>query len=48
VRRDLDDLGSELHRIELLVRKAQHITRVRSKTYAGDLRIIDFGDKDTD
>jgi DNA-binding response OmpR family regulator len=48
VRRDLDDLGSELHRIELLVRKAQHITRVRSKSYAGDLRIIDFGDEDTD
>jgi len=48
VRRDLEDLGSELHRIELLVRKAQHITRVRSKAYAGDLRIIDFDEKDTD
>ena len=48
VRRDLDDLGSELHRIELLVRKAQHITRVRSKAYAGDLRIIDFDGNDAD
>ena len=48
VLRDLEDLGSELHRIELLVRKAQHITRVRSKTYAGDLRIIDFDDKETE
>jgi DNA-binding response OmpR family regulator len=48
VRRDLDDLGSELHRIELLVRKAQNITRVRSKAYAGDLRIIDFDGNDAD
>jgi sigma-B regulation protein RsbU (phosphoserine phosphatase) len=48
VRRDLEDLGSELHRIELLVRKAQHISRVRSKPYAGDLRIIDFDEKDAD
>jgi DNA-binding response OmpR family regulator len=48
VRRDLDDLGSELHRIELLVRKAQQITRVRSKPYAGDLRIIDFDGNDAD
>jgi DNA-binding response OmpR family regulator len=48
VRRDLEDLGSELHRIELLVRKAQNITRVRSKAYAGDLRIIDFDGNDPD
>jgi DNA-binding response OmpR family regulator len=48
VRRDLEDLGGELHRIELLVRKAQNITRVRSKAYAGDLRIIDFDGNDAD
>jgi len=40
--RDLDELGKELHQIELLVRKAQNLTRIQSKPYAGDLSIIDL------
>jgi DNA-binding response OmpR family regulator len=40
--RDLAALKNELTRIELLVRKAQHMTTVNSKPYAGDLQIIDL------
>lgn len=40
--RDLAALKNELTRIEALVRKAQHITTVSSKPYAGDLQIIDL------
>jgi signal transduction histidine kinase len=42
VQHDLQALVTELRRIEVLVRKAQMISRVRSKPYAGDLSIIDF------
>ena len=42
---ELRELGIELGRIELLVRKIQTIAEVRSKPYAGDLRIIDFETK---
>jgi DNA-binding response OmpR family regulator len=41
--RDFGDLGVELRRIEDLVRKAQMVTRVHSKPYAGNIQIIDFG-----
>ncbi len=41
--RDLSDLALELRRIEDLVRKAQMVTRVRSKPYAGNIQIIDLG-----
>jgi len=40
--RDLAALGAELRRIESLVRKAQSLTRVSSKSYAADLSIIDI------
>lgn len=40
--RDLTAMGAELERIEALVHKAQHITRVQSKPYAGSLQIIDL------
>jgi len=40
--RELSALGAELHRIEDLVRKAQSLSRVHSKPYAADLRIIDI------
>jgi DNA-binding response OmpR family regulator len=40
--RELQALGGELRRIELLVRKAQSLTRVQSIPYAADLRIIDI------
>ena len=39
---ELIALGAELHRIEGLVRKAQSLSRVRSKPYADDLQIIDL------
>jgi|WetSurMetagenome_2_1015567.scaffolds.fasta_scaffold31985_2 DNA-binding response OmpR family regulator len=42
LRRELTALGVELQRIEALVRKAQSLTRVHSKPYAADLRIIDI------
>jgi DNA-binding response OmpR family regulator len=42
---ELRELGDELERIERLVRKAQTIAEVRTKPYAGDLRIIDFDQK---
>jgi DNA-binding response OmpR family regulator len=41
-RQDLHDLDTQLQRIEILVRRAQALTRVDSKTYAADLRIIDL------
>lgn len=40
--RELTALGAELQRIEGLVRKAQSLSRVRSKPYAADLQIIDL------
>jgi sigma-B regulation protein RsbU (phosphoserine phosphatase) len=42
IRRDVQALNEEIRRIEMLVRRAQSITHVRSKPYAGDLRIIDL------
>jgi DNA-binding response OmpR family regulator len=42
IRRDLTALDKELDRIESLVRKAQSITFVQSKPYAGNLQIIDL------
>jgi DNA-binding response OmpR family regulator len=39
---EVSALGTELQRIESLVRKAQSLSRVVSKPYAGDLRIIDL------
>jgi sigma-B regulation protein RsbU (phosphoserine phosphatase) len=39
---DLRELASQLRRIEILVRRAQALTRVDSKSYAADLRIIDL------
>lgn len=42
VMRDLNALNTELDRIASLVRKAQHITLVQSKPYAGSLKIIDL------
>jgi DNA-binding response OmpR family regulator len=39
---DLRELGNALQQIELLVRKAQTITNIQSKPYAGDLTIIDL------
>jgi sigma-B regulation protein RsbU (phosphoserine phosphatase) len=40
--KELAELGSELKRIEDLVRKAQSITSVRVIPYAGDINIIDL------
>jgi phosphoserine phosphatase RsbU/P len=42
IKRDIQALTDEIRRIEMLVRKAQSITHVRSKPYAGDLQIIDL------
>jgi DNA-binding response OmpR family regulator len=42
LRKDLEDLGLELDRIELLVRKAQALTGIRSMPYAEWLSIIDI------
>ena len=39
---DLRELGNALQQIELLVRKAQTLTSIQSKPYAGDLTIIDL------
>jgi DNA-binding response OmpR family regulator len=39
---EVSALGSELQRIESLVRKAQSLNSVVSKSYAGNLRIIDL------
>jgi phosphoserine phosphatase RsbU/P len=40
--RELAALAGELHRIELLVRKAQSLNRVHSIPYAANLQIIDI------
>ncbi len=45
--RDLAAMGSELLRIESLIRKAQSLTRVNSKSYAADLHIIDIHTEDS-
>jgi DNA-binding response OmpR family regulator len=42
IKKDLDDLGSELARIEELVRKAQSVTTVVTVPYAGEMHIIDI------
>jgi hypothetical protein len=45
---EISALGEELRRIEVLVRKAQSLDRVKSKQYAGDLTIIDLHDGGTE
>jgi sigma-B regulation protein RsbU (phosphoserine phosphatase) len=39
---EIEELGQQLDRIEILVRKAQSLTSVRSKPYAEKLSIIDI------
>jgi DNA-binding response OmpR family regulator len=42
LRKEVEDLGEQLSRIEVLVRKAQSLTAVRSRPYVDTISIVDI------